>query len=53
LDDDLSRTESGCYRLVNESNGQSLMLKSDFPVSLQTAGYKEDQKLVLQEVLTL
>jgi hypothetical protein len=49
----LSRTESGGYRLVNDSNGQALTLKAGSPASLQMAGNKEDQQLVLQEVLTL
>ena len=49
----LSRTKSGCYRLVNDSNGETLTLKADFPASLQAAGNEEDQQLVLQEVLTV
>jgi len=53
LDYDLSRTESGCYRLLNDSNGQALTLKADSPASLQAAGNEENQQLMLQEVLTL
>lgn len=49
----LSGTESGCYKLVNDSNGEALTLKADFPASLQAAGNEEDQQLVLQEVLTV
>ena len=49
----LSRMQSGCYRLVNDSNGEALTLKADSPASLKTAVNKEDQQLALQEVLTL
>jgi hypothetical protein len=49
----LSRAESGCYRLDNDSNGQALALKADSPAFLHAAGNEEDQQIVLQEVLTL
>ena len=49
----LSRTQSGRYRLVNDSNGQAMTLKAASPASLHAVGNEEDQQLVLQEVLTL
>ena len=48
-----SRTQSGCYRLINDSNGEALTLKADSPASLHAAGNEEDQQLVLQGELAL